>query len=209
MYVSKGCSWKFAMVPVDFLYMKHALILTVVNTLEAVVQERQGTRGMGLGQFVTARDAICRGKVKPCQWMKQKAKVRQSYIHCATANIIYLAKSGQPSATFKFHNTITTMAVVESLRPLLYRPLAEVRSRTFKPHGRQSNLHLQHLYTRQCGPLNYTHYGWTWTTLIFTPQLGWMSHCDVFYGMWNQHFSIHNYEIVPLFQPYYACEQMC
>lgn len=34
------------------------LLLTVVNTLEAVDQDKQGIRGMGLGQLVTARDAI-------------------------------------------------------------------------------------------------------------------------------------------------------
>lgn len=34
-------------------------ILTVVKTLEAVVQERQGISGMGFGQLVTAKDAIC------------------------------------------------------------------------------------------------------------------------------------------------------
>lgn len=31
---------------------------TVVNTLEAVDQDKHGTRGIGLGQLVTARDAI-------------------------------------------------------------------------------------------------------------------------------------------------------
>lgn len=35
--------------------------LTVVNTFDAVVQERQGIRGIGLGQLVTAKDAICVG----------------------------------------------------------------------------------------------------------------------------------------------------
>ena len=30
----------------------------MVKTLEAVDQDKQGIRGMGFGQFVTARDAI-------------------------------------------------------------------------------------------------------------------------------------------------------
>lgn len=32
--------------------------VTVVKTLEAVDQDKQGTRGIGFGQLVTARDAI-------------------------------------------------------------------------------------------------------------------------------------------------------
>lgn len=34
--------------------------LTVVNTLEAVDQDKHGIRGIGLGQFVTANEAICK-----------------------------------------------------------------------------------------------------------------------------------------------------
>lgn len=35
------------------------MCVTVVKTLEAVDQDRQGIRGIGFGQLVTARDAIC------------------------------------------------------------------------------------------------------------------------------------------------------
>lgn len=41
------------------MMLKHSCLnLTVVKTLEAVVQDKQGISGIGLGQFVTANDAI-------------------------------------------------------------------------------------------------------------------------------------------------------
>lgn len=35
------------------------VLFTVVKTLEAVDQDKQGMRGIGLGQLVTASEAIC------------------------------------------------------------------------------------------------------------------------------------------------------
>lgn len=63
--------------------------VTVVKTLEAVDQDKQGIRGMGLGQFVTAKDAIwtqrettgCMKKLRPvaAPATRRRAALRLTY----------------------------------------------------------------------------------------------------------------------------------
>lgn len=40
-------------------------LFTVVKTLDAVDQDKQGIRGIGFGQLVTAREAICNNRHQP------------------------------------------------------------------------------------------------------------------------------------------------